>query len=570
MKTAATLLAGLLAALSIPGCSGTPAPGDGSAVQDPRGGIPEASDTLLSAPVIPDRIDGFAGELVAIQIDRSRAPRGHVKVRLDDGVDLGARTYRLVVKPTPRTDPWMGPTGEWSALPETAGPGDSLLAVFRLPERAAGQGLWIGETRHQVQWLSAPEVIAEASLGTVWKPTLPPAAASNPGLIDRLREASHSPLSRWRVRLLLDGMRSTIPPTRFQDPIVEAWASYNEQRWRTAFARLALADAEVCERLRIRLSGVVEFGGGVFVPAWPTDGPGLNRLLIELLSPEGPGVGLAKRAEQFMAEQPQGVVWVVDDGGVLGGPDRRPLPLIGVANFTGRDALVFGYMGAEPARPNLLPAKAYTAQVLTVAGESDDPYATVRLSRWSARVPVAVGPVSVSPPGLPIGPLMPDLSMERWLYGQPAAAASQIAATALLHRPPPGEAGERTWELFVECRVPTDPSFSPGEDRVCICMGPPGLPGGVICVTGDGTLSARLLGADDTGPSPMIPVARSSDRWSFRLTLPETAIEPGDRLRLGIVRSTTRGRFSWPRPLLPWQEFPSRMLIDLSTWTGFE
>jgi hypothetical protein len=203
-----------------------------------------------------------------------------------------------------------------------------------------------------------------------------------------------------------------------------------------------------------------------------------------------------------------------------------------------------------------------------VAGGWDEPRATVRLSRWSATVPVAVAPIPVMPPGLRIGPLAPDLSMERWLYAQPEAPAVSAATVALLHRPAPGADGERRWELYVECRVPE--GMPPGaEDRVCICVGPPGLPGGVICVERDGVVSQRLTGRDDVGPPRVVHVASGPDRWSFRVTVPGAAIEQGGRLRLGMMRRGVLGRQAWPRPLLPWQDFPSRALIDLSTWTGF-
>ena len=244
-----------------------------------------------------------------------------------------------------------------------------------------------------------------------------------------------------------------------------------------------------------------------------------------------------------------------------------PLPLIGIANFTGRDALAFGYMGEEPTRPDLVPAKAYSAQILTILGVGTGPTATVRLSRWTANVPVAIAPLPVTPPGLTIGPLVPDLSMERWLYAQPALAPPSLTTTALLHRPVPGPDGDRRWELFIECRVPAG---GVGEDRVCVCMGPPGMPGGVVCVGRDGVVSTRLSGPEDAGPPLVLPVAQGADRWSFRLSLPPSAIEQGGRVRLGMLRQTGMGRFEWPRPLLPWQEFPSRALIDLSGWTGFD
>ncbi|MBL9001079.1 MAG: hypothetical protein JNK25_08080 [Phycisphaerae bacterium] len=563
MRPAAVSLLTVLGLLAC-GCSTDPQPSD-EASRNESDRAPAADTRTPTLPATPTRIDGFAGELVAIPLPEHSRVGKALRLRLDDGTEVPVKTYHIMATYLGATDPWLGSAAEWSAEPATTS--ESAIAVFTLPAQAAGQGLWIGETRHEVQWLTPPESIEGAEPAGAWRPTLPPAAANNAALLAQLRAAARSPLTRWRVRLLLDGMRSGVPPMRFDDPVIESWATYNEERWRVAFARLALADPAVCDRLRKRLSAVMDFGGGLYAPAWPTDQRGLDRFLSDVLSPRGPRGGVAARAEQFMSEQPQAVIWIVDDGGVLTGEGRRrPIPLIGVANLSGRDALAFGYLGDEPPHPDLLPVPSFAARVLTVTGVGDVPKATVRLSRLAAEVPISTAPLEVVPPGLRIGPLLPDLSMERWLYAQPAAAPVNLTTHALLHRPAAGPDGEdRPWELFVECRVP--PGMT-GEDRLCICIGPPGLPGGVVCVDAMGLVSTRLFGPEDAGPPRRLSVARSEDRWSFRFALPPGSIEPGGLIRLGLVRKTAHGRHAWPRTLLPWQDFPSRALIDISGWSG--
>lgn len=540
------------------GCGSTPSAA-------PQG----AESSSAQRPDLPksdlNRIDAVGGRAVVVVLDRGAPLPPHV--RLDDGVELESRLLAASIELPPSADPWLPGSGEWTT--SEPAPDTPPLLIFTLPQAARGQGVWINGARCDVQWL-AP---AESLVGELtWKPTLPHWASENAALMSRLRDLARSPLERWRVRLLLDGMRNDVPPTRMSDPVIEAWAQCIEARWRLAFARLSRENPDTCDRLKKRLSAVADFGSGRIVPAWPNDFAALDRLAKDLLDPRLPQGGVASRAEQFLAEQPQGVIWVIDDGGVLGGPNRRPLATIGVTNLSGRDQLVSGFVG-EPSKTDLLPLGAGRTQILTLAapaseGSTPAP-AAVTMGRWRVQVPVASAPTPVQPPGLAIGPMLPDLSMRAWQYALSSPVGDPCPASALLYRAAADAQGARSWMILVECQSPS--TLPPArDDRVCIHVGPPGMPGGVMCVDATGEVSGRVKWTQLEGPPRVVPISRLPDRWSFSIQVPDTAIEQGGILRLGLTREDGRGhRSAWPRPMLPWQEFPARAALDLNAWDGF-
>ncbi|MBS0195822.1 MAG: hypothetical protein JSR77_03605 [Planctomycetes bacterium] len=538
-----------------------------SAPREQRESAARASAVTLSAWPIPARIDAFAGEPTVLPLPADTPP-GVPQVRLDDGVELrAAQAFLSVTQAKP--DAWLGPIGDWQASPSPT-PGALRVLIFTLPPQAKGQGIWINQTRHDVQWLLSPRDIAGDS-PAAWQPTLPNFAAGNANALARLRDAARNPLDRWRVRLLLDGMAADVPPTRFDDPTIESFALYIEQRWRVALARVYREDPAACLRFKQRLSALVEFSKTSILPAWPTDRPGLERLVNDLLGAKPGAVTL--RVEQFLAEQPQGVVWVADDCAVLAA-DSQPLPTIGIANLSGKDALARAALGEELPSTELTPIPAYAARLLTVAGgmpQTPDatPKVSVALGKWTAATPVAAKPIPVEPPGLIVGPLLPDLSMQRWLAAQVGAPAADRSLNALVFRPAADAEGRRRWSILIECHTP--PGEAPSAaDRVSIYFGPPGAPNGYLAIDATGRVSRDPRESVIEGPPIIIHVQRAEDRWTCIIPLPDNAIERKGLLRLGLTRRDCSGaRASWPRPLLPWQEFPSRALLNLDAWTGF-
>ena len=126
------------------------------------------------------------------------------------------------------------------------------------------------------------------------------------------------------------------------------------------------------------------------------------------------------------------------------------------------------------------------------------------------------------------------------------------------------------WELRIECRIPSG-DIPPG-DVVRVFLGSARQPRAVLQLEPRGFLYDELEPvAEDESPSrtPLV-VRRQNDRWACSIVVPDSAIEPGMLLRIGIERRTGSGeRLTWPRPVLPEQDQPGRALIDLGAWFGF-
>ena len=289
------------------------------------------------------RIDIIGGTNPAALLPDDTPQR--IAVRLDDSSDALPLLRRFAVALTPDGGPlaaWAQATGPWKPIADREPLPPDHIAVkvltWQAPIRAAGQSFSINGARHTTQWLLSADAAGVVAPGA-WQPTLPPPAASNIPLMQALRLLAQSPVQRWRVRLLIDGLGSIPATPAFDDPILEALASDIEARWRAAFARVYLNDPQTAEELKQRLSLIIDFGNGVFAPAWPADAAATDTLLRDLLSPS-PALGApAARARKFLDQLATSAVWLIDDGGVLSDSGLRVLPTVGVANLTPRPLL---------------------------------------------------------------------------------------------------------------------------------------------------------------------------------------------------------------------------------------
>jgi hypothetical protein len=172
----------------------------------------------------------------------------------------------------------------------------------------------------------------------------------------------------------------------------------------------------------------------------------------------------------------------------------------------------------------------------------------VEAGQDSRSVQLATAPVAVVPPGLLMGPLLADWTMDSWISGVAAVPALERSSAARLERTAAGQ-----WEVFVECRVPVadEPAAQDSaRDQVRIVFGSLGAPLGVVTLEAPASLE-------------------QGDRWSARALVPSSAIEPGGLLRIGIERRDASGaRSAWPRPMLPGQSEPGRRLVRLDRWGG--
>lgn len=536
-----------------------------------------------------DRIDAVAGSTLVIPLDGvpSEAIDVRMDVRLDDQRELSPRLCRVGVS-MPRhgpadadPGPWLPAPGEWTALevPRAGSEyrGGVAVVVVSPPADAVGQGIWVAGVRHNVNWLPTPAALVRGQdAADPWKPVL---TSPDPAVIRAALPEAQSPLGRWRYRLLTDGLRPPAPgqpapadPLAFKDPVIEALARQNEDRWRVALAWLWAFDTDLCTRVKRRLAAVVDFGAGRLAPAWPTDHAALDRLMQDLLDPTLTPARRAELAEAWLDDQPAGVAWIVDDAGPgdAHADNDASMVTVGIANLLDRDTLCWVDVPGERDTPDLrpLPSMSAALRLLPVASPGETARVEAHAGKFVARLPAQGRAIPAVPPGVGVGPLLCDFTMPAWQRSTPELPKVEWNTTALLHRPPRDVGGEGAspWELYVECRlVPGVGSLD--RERVRVYLGPMGRPSRVICVDIAGNVTVEQPAYESGGPPEKVAVVRRSGGWSFRLPLPGHSVEPGGALRIAVTRTDSLGRRSaWPRAMLPWQEEPGRALIDTTAW----
>ncbi|MFZ4575216.1 MAG: hypothetical protein ACOYN0_12510 [Phycisphaerales bacterium] len=575
----------IAAAILLPGCSGAPATREEAKGSD----TPRA--TLTRSPT--RRLDAIVGSTLVVPIDETLSfVTPATKVTLDDGTIVKSSIHRVLVQvqlPGPgdtAPDQWMPVPGVWSSVAvDQRGDVASGVAVFtlELPESAAGQGLVIDGRRFAVNWIPEPGRLPVAQEGAEidpWLPGAPPSAADRTFLLSAAVPEARSPLTRWRYRLLVDGLRPDAPgEVAFADPIIEAISKQNEDRWRVALSWLWAANPDLSSRLKERLCAFVRFPGERSVPAWSTDHLSLDRLLMDLLDPLlTPGQRMGK-AEIWLTEQPQMVGWIADDGGVLDAA-RNVVALAGVANLSGRTSMAWGERSDSAGEPDLIPLKPWSvaevgvplAPVTDEAGSRSIPRAvSLHAGRFSSDVPVIPGRMPAMPPGLRMDEFIPDWTLPTWSGSEPVRSRPEWSTAALLYQLPAGAGTPESpgvpgrWELYVQCRrAPT--VGAEANECVRIHLGPPERPKAVLKVTVAGELTNELL-TGELASADSIEVAASPDRWSFKLTIPSSAIEADGTVRIGVERiDAALRRTTWPRPSFPWQTSPARAAVSTSWW----
>lgn len=603
---------------------------------------PARTDRLLVTPIHPDTpVFALPGSTVVVpitiqgRIDAS----GRVPARLNTGTTLDGSAYWIGVafpdhpdpSPTADTastdiDAWLGPSLTWSATPLTDGlrPASTgfWAAVIRMPDEPEGNALWLGALRIDLRWLDHdPEPTALEREPAVPEATLRSAHLSR--AFERLRA---SPTERWRERLA----RGNLRPDRWdglpgeaglESPVLRAYARQIEAKWWAALRNLERADHALARRTRARLVRVVDFGGGVAAPAWPLDETALSNLLDDLLIRNLPPQERAARAQAWLELQPTAAAWVIDDAGATDGVSRHPIASIGVANL--RAGAVAAWTRHprwnDPPEMTRLPgsrARATVAVVPTPAAAATithaDSEVVVRAGDWEATRLVAAAPIPVVPPGLRIGPLLPDWTMDRWLSASTDPAARPTIGSAALPITDPlwltaslvyreqrhtadNNAPKRRWTLYIESMFPPrltplnteDDAEAPADDypetnkrrteAVRVWFGPYNAPSAVLRITENGEISdeTRNPAPLDATTRPNPPswaagtrVSRADDRWSCWIPIPDHAIDADQRIRIAIERVDGRGtRSAWPRSLLPWQREPGRITLNLADWT---
>ncbi|MBX3392475.1 MAG: hypothetical protein KF787_07485 [Phycisphaeraceae bacterium] len=564
------------------------------------------------------RTDAVTGHTLVIPVEvRGSLPKKAAgvyspDVRLADGSPVKAALRWITVHPTDAMDragswSWLPEAGRWKTYdhPPPADASGLVMAVLAvdLSDAPAGGDLLIGRRRVALNWVPSPAIIASdpsVRLG----PALPPGVRDNPLLSVMTRDERHSPVRRWRYRLMSSGLHPLTPVSVpagdagvFADPVLEAMAAQKEARWSVAIGTIERRDPDLAADLSARLCAVVIFDGSrVVAPAWATDQSELDALLLDLLDPSLDHEARSERVRAWIGDSPPAHAWVIDDAAERDAESGANAALAGVVNFERRPHLGWtawaDASGREiEARPDpvtiapmsastvLAPVPADAVVTLRSADGSEVKAAalTVHLGPWESRVVVDATATPAEPPGVSIGPLVPDVTLEGFLGGRGTRAVERSWATrASLRRgaweeAPPGHSPSvAPWELHIECSRPdSERVSSPGSvagDQVRIHVGSRSAPALVLRVDESGA----VVREDDRGLmgySAMVRVTREPDRWTAIVRVPSDAVESRGILRIGLERTDSRGlRSAWPRAMLPWQAVPGRAVIDLAAW----
>lgn len=549
--------------------------------------------------VTPVRVEG--------PISAEAAPR----LRLEGGRELDASLVWIGVETdTQAPSTWLPAFERWVV----AGPGDSAIPasigawhlVAEMPADPSARGLELNSRTVAVNWLADPDTLRPANADEQWQPWTIGTALPQPDP-QLLAPEWRSPLRLWHARLVATSLgRAGSTPgiwrVRGDPTILDRLAALIEARWQVGLARLWYADGGVCRQLLDTLGRTTELAPGTHAPAWPTDADALDALLFDLLDPRLKGAALADRARAWIESMPQSVAWVEDDAAELLGQESEPLVRLRTANLGSDPQLVWtsGDRDFRVGEPTTVAAGA-VAEIAVPAGAgvpiTGGRTFTVRCGDEASTV-AAIERIPIRPPGVQCGPLLRDLTLNSWLEADSTGGVPDVASVSavLLYRDLSGSSPSG-WSAFVECAAPAvapaapAPATAPAadadtSDALAAALDDAGVVPSRVEVPDDEVVlwfgrrdrSAAVLRVHRTGVvrddrSPgnetVYEVTDEQDRWSVSVPVPREAIEPGQMLRLGITRQDARGeRTSWPRRLMPWQDEPSRVAIDLKTWNG--
>ena len=586
--------------------------------------LPACSSLPPSETAGLHRLDVIPGQTLIVPMDDTWPTRagGRVTGWLDTGERVQGTVYRLNVSvendPTQdRASRWLMPPGVWTSgdrptlAPEQR---DQLLGTTRVlaitlpvPDARVPRTLRVLDRDFAIHYLPTAEAclepLAEPGRGDPWAPTTGPAGAVSPILAAIAWPEALSPVGRWRFRMMsgtlrpeqdpppFDLVKALQEPARrasdgvgglqpFEDPVIEALARQYDSRWRIALAQLWATDADLAGRVKRRLAGVVDFGNGYVAPAWPTDHAAIEALLLDVLDPNLDAAQRTWRAESWLSLQPAAVAWIVDDAGTIDAATGRGIGTACVANLTDVSTLAW-VSSSENETASLSPLPPHAVQRLLVEPVQPstprpawrpEPTASctkhvfVHAGRWRESLTLVEGRLHATPPGLSLGPLLPDYTMTTWLArSAPAPSRPEWLTAAMLHKVA-SPTGLSRWELFVEC-LSHRPGESPQADVVRVWIGPLGQPLAVFRIDGTGQIADEARRPDLVHTPGDVRIVRTSDRWSFRMILPAKCIENDGTLRLGLTRTDpTASRSAWPRPMLPWHDEPGRLAIETRTW----
>lgn len=530
--------------------------GDGTALRDPR--VEAFPDRTLVVPIGPEDAEGG----MALSIPPEWRPRAVPEVALVTDEPLPATIWRI--RGTPRSNPdinaWLTPPLDWTAEPldkAKAAPADNEVVLWFLaidmPDRPVGRWLRIGQRKLPLEWVPVPDQPEVFAISRVPSPATDLAEAL---------ESEADPFRAWR--LAMQSLRSPGPddPTWTFEGVLEPIHIQMCDRAIAAMARIRAADPALADRVFAMLTAVIRTPDGARLPAWPADPAPALALFASVLREDRTPAEIRADAQAFLATAPPALVWVVDEGGP-DGPSGAPLCTVAIADRSGARSIVsaaplsmtaVNSVSIEPFRTALLPTDTNSPGDITAAA------LTVFAGAWTTDIRVLAGAVAAAPPGVTLGPLVPEWNHITLTRGIAPRINPAYITVAVLQRQVDAAGAPTGWELLIEAQRADDSE----DDHLTVWLGSMGDPTAAIYISPTG--EATVLAGELTGEKLPVNIRIEPGRWVAQLPLP-SELTSVPRLRIGIERTDGRGvRSSWPRPMLPGQPEPGRLAVDLTSW----
>ena len=394
-----------------------------------------------------------------------------------------------------------------------------------------------------------------------------------------------SPLEHWRWIVMADALSMSAPDTQRFDELQSMLAEHQATLWRIGLNRLRNIDQRLAERCTMMLISTgydrdVRFG------TWVSDAVELDALLRVLLQSNRSHAMITAEVESWIESQRPVLMWPVALYG-----ESVELALVNRLDRVVTIDLHWQDSVAPPEQFRLVPG--VLSRLMLQRPQSaarglglpvlDEPAPVVlqvtagRLAVGSLTFPPAE--LIAKPPGVFVTALFPALTLadvER--VRQPPVDPSH-ATTVHVRRL------SRRWEIFVECRRPSESSGSRppaigivntldelrGIEAITLLIGRDAMsnePPIVLAIPELGWW--RLLRGRQDGA---LQIHRRSfnDRWYCRVVLPDIWIQShldDDILLLGLVRThhDHQSMETAPNRCVPWRIQQGQLRIDLSRW----
>lgn len=541
--------------------------GAGIALRDAR--VEAFPGRTLFVPIGPVDAEGSP----ALTMPPGWRPSGEPEVALVTDEPVRSVLWRLRGRPwtsPPDLDPWLPPPFGWTAetwdkATTATEPGEIVLwfLAIDMPDRPVGRWLRIGGRKLPLEWVETPTDLRTKG-NAAFAAMSPDRIAAVGRLSHRFASDAHDAFRAWRIALLGERFPALLYQVLGEPPLPEIEFQMRDRAF-AAIARIRAVDRALGDRVIAVMTAVVETPDGALLPAWPPDPTPALELIGAVLRESRTEADIRADALAYLRTAPPAIAWIVDEAGP-DGPSGAPTCTVAIADRSGEQSIAsLAPLGMHAT--NATPLAPFGSALLTVdpafPGDITTTTLTARAGVWSSEISVLAGWVGARPPGVTLGPLLPDWNHATWVRGAPPRIDPNWITMAMLQRQIDAEGVPQGWEMLIEAQRP-ETAGDGDDDAVTIWIGPMGSTAAAIRISADG--EAAIIAGPLTGELLPVNINAAPDRWIAQVTLPpELTATP--RLRIALERIDPRGvRSAWPRPMLPDQLEPGRLAVDLNSW----